>query len=348
MLLPLKEPLMTHKPPDTYVFSILEAYPQTYDWLMSNYINFYITQTGKADFWGKDYFYEHCPWLLESHIPRDIFKKCDINFISFCKTCIDSGYYISCMINEKYIPAYDQKTNLDHNILIYGYDNDLFYIADFFKNRKYNFETCTYFELEKSFYDPFLENTNYFETIRLIKFRPTYFKINYDLICKELIDHIQSVNLFLKYNTVSYEENLYYDTNKTFFYPQESSISNTYFFGLNYYKKLAELYTTNNFNDLRPFHLIYSRMLLTKKRLEYFFEKGCIVYNNHIMNMINKNINDSIICRNLVLKYNISGKSQKRTSTIVNYLEHFAKCDKEICMYLLESLKKYRNSSQKG
>lgn len=56
MKLPIVYPFITHKPPEAYVFSILGAYPQTQSWLISNYINMYINENGKGDFWGKDFF----------------------------------------------------------------------------------------------------------------------------------------------------------------------------------------------------------------------------------------------------------------------------------------------------
>lgn len=47
-----------------------------------------------------------------------------------------------------YISAYDNymKRHMLHIILIYGYDFDkqIFYVADFFKNSKYAFSTCSF------------------------------------------------------------------------------------------------------------------------------------------------------------------------------------------------------------
>lgn len=338
--LPIKTPEIMHKPPETYVFAILGAYPQAKSWLMNNYINFFITNEGKADFWGKDYFYQDCPWLFENHIPRDILKKCISNFQIFCKDSINLGYYVSCMINEKFIYAYKTDANIDHNILIYGFDDSLkvFYIADFFAYNKFEFLSCSYDELERAFFDNILEETEYFETIRLIKFKEIDYFFDLKKMSESIQDHIGSVNLFVKYKKYPYEENLKMVNKNTYMYFSEEKLKREYAFGLDYYKLLKMLCIEMMFEDYRVFHLIYCRMILLRNRIEYLRKVENIRFNSDIDERVNKCARQALISRNLLIKQSIS---KKKDESIILYIDEISKEDKEISCDILFSMQKY-------
>lgn len=338
MKLPFISPIITHKPPEAYTMSILGSYSQTQSWIISNYINFFMSRSGKGDFWGKDFFYQDCPWLFESHIPREIIKKSIPDFISFCKTSLCSGFYLSFMINEKWIPAYNQERDFDHNILIYGYEeaDKIFYIADFFSNRKYNFASCTYRELENAFFDEYIDHTDYFETVRLINFRNTNYIFEPDIVKENLKDHLSSTNLFTKYRRRPYEESLQLVGNQMYSYMSEQDLETQYYFGLDYYEQLKTLFLQEKFYDVRPFHLLYDRMKLMKVRIEFLEKYGLLTVDQKIHEMSEACINSSLICRNMIIKQNLTSKETKNSSRIAEYLTCMCEQDRVLCEMILE------------
>lgn len=340
MKLPIVYPFITHKPPEAYVFSILGAYPQTQSWLISNYINVYINENGKGDFWGKDFFYQNCPWLFENHIPREIIKASIHDFVSFCCLCLDKEYYLSFMVNEKYIQAYDCNIDKDHNILVFGYEESehLFHIADFFSHGKYQFATCSYKELTNAFYSDLIDHTDYFEAIRLIRLK----KIDYVFEKMEIREHLEeqlaSTNLFVKYKRVPYEENLLLDENGKGYYMSENMLRSQYHFGLKYYEKLIEIYANQFSFDIRPIHLLYDRMCLMKRRVCILEETRWMQHNEALNEVIENSISLVQTIRNYILKHRISHTRNPSADIVIDGLEKSFKYDKTICEMLLDGL----------
>ena len=50
---------------------------------------------------------------------------------------IDYEYYILVKIDVQYIKAYNYTENGSHELMIYGYDNDILFVKDFFEENKY-------------------------------------------------------------------------------------------------------------------------------------------------------------------------------------------------------------------
>jgi hypothetical protein len=190
-----------HSPRDTYLLSILENYGETYQWKMQNFINTEIRNDGKFDNFFRNQFWFDCPFLHINLMERDFFKSITNNnsLIDLIINFINSGYYVYLFINKKYISEYKTNSDVDHNMIVWGYSQEesLFYIADFF-DEKYKLTSCTFQEIIEAFfgYDAIPGITQYGQQIACIKFNAdSEFTFNIDILKKQLRDYIDSVDL---------------------------------------------------------------------------------------------------------------------------------------------------------
>ncbi|MCF2945598.1 hypothetical protein [Paenibacillus tarimensis] len=89
--------------------------------------------------------------LLNIHsIRKQMLRLSNIDVCDLFMKAIDSGSYISVLVDKQYIPAYDTKESTPHDLFIYGYDADkkVFLVADFFP-----LPYPSYSESEASFHD---------------------------------------------------------------------------------------------------------------------------------------------------------------------------------------------------
>lgn len=162
-ILPLSYPTITSYPGRANFYAIAEGRKELYPWLMERYIqteSYFNKETFSCDI---DFFLTpqiryssnmaleaqnaFCQYIENFSLFTEIIG---INrIIDFIKNQILEGYYIVIDINTGYIPAYKMDIPHMHNMMIYGFDDQLesFHIADFMKNGRYMFEICKYAEL---------------------------------------------------------------------------------------------------------------------------------------------------------------------------------------------------------
>lgn len=152
-ILPLSKPDIIHSPQDTYLFAILDNYPESKEWIMMNFINIQMYKPDGTDNFFPKWGWKYCSCIEASETTYSECLKNWINFMDFCEHCIDRGRYISLMLNVRYISLYKKEDNYEHNPMIYGYDDEKeeVYIADFFQNGIFSLETCKYSEINKAF-----------------------------------------------------------------------------------------------------------------------------------------------------------------------------------------------------
>ncbi len=141
--LPLEKPFITTLPKDANAVSILLTYEKSYPWLMNNFIQLTSWDNEYLDYF--DFHYRDCPMLKYQRIMRDVVDKLGVQFDDFIKSMIDSGYYVIVPADTTKIAEYSFAAI--HDMLIYGYGDDLFYIADVLKGGKYCTGECTTEEL---------------------------------------------------------------------------------------------------------------------------------------------------------------------------------------------------------
>lgn len=151
--LPFVLPSIAHSPNDTYIMSILESNPIYLDWKMCNFLNIkYDLNTGSDNFCPRNMF-DVCPYFTKKIITYNDILTNYLSFTDFCKESIERGYYLYVVLNQKYIKNYHVDVDEDHNMFIYGYDEErrIMNVADFFFNGIYSLEEIDYVSIEKAF-----------------------------------------------------------------------------------------------------------------------------------------------------------------------------------------------------
>ena len=120
-------------------------------------------------------------------------------FSSFLKQMIDMQYYIFVYLDTYYIPTYWTYKNQHkiHPVLVYGYQDNTFYISDFFRDGKYSFEECTAIEIDKGISHLINQCESLYDwekDFNLIKPKPSKANFNINIIKSALIRHLSSVD----------------------------------------------------------------------------------------------------------------------------------------------------------
>jgi len=276
-ILNLVHPFIEHAPDNTRLWAMLLTEPKAYGWIMNNFIVTCMSSTGEDDnFFNYEYWFD-CPFLDSSKISREILiTLMDCKFTDYIERAIDKNYYIYTFLNVKYIPAYKQSINVDYNPFIYGYNREagIIHIADFFDNRKFTFNTCTYDQMNQAF-DKY-EDSEYSN-----RFASTHFYVMKNDVSREFQKDL--VVKQLKYCLDS----------STLFEATAERQQDNYYFGLEMYDQLIRLVKSNESLYLsRPFHLINTKFVLMKRRLGYLSENGylsdassLIIENNELENL---------------------------------------------------------------
>lgn len=152
IVLPFQKPIISHSPFCNCVLGVLQNYPQSFDWIYSNFINVYMDKNNGSDYFFPSYFWKTCPFLDEYILPymyvRDNFKL----YTDFLEYSLSNNFYIYNVLNVKYISKYTEKDGV-HNSFIYGIDKEksIVKICDFFDSVKYEITQCSYDEINESF-----------------------------------------------------------------------------------------------------------------------------------------------------------------------------------------------------
>lgn len=279
MLLPISQPTITHSPPIANLFTILGTNPKTESWIMNNFINIYIQESGVFDnFYDRNTFFYGCPWIQVVQMRREIVQKITNSLIDYVKILVDMGFYVYCVGNTEHIKIYNHKDYYAHNLMVYGYDdiNKEFYIADFFVNGKYSNGKCSYGELEKALQTADV-NRDFVNLMYGMKLKEIDYKFELNLLPEMLEDHLNSVNLFYKYKTRQDEEFYSNKGGNEYYYFSYEEMKNKYFFGISYYDRLIYMAKNKSSRLRRPLDLLYEHKLLMKRRLYFLYTNNYIL-----------------------------------------------------------------------
>jgi hypothetical protein len=296
-ILHMETPIITSYPRNANFIAMLSGHhPYFEDWLMMNHIQLASTIDERDNFWI--YFYEplsrqYHPLLNRQELQKETFVDLKIDLINFLTTSLDKSFYIYLSVDIYYISAYsDQTKHYAHDLFIYGYSTteNIFYIADFFENGKYNFSSASFTEIENAFYSQYPEKNIEFDSIQLL-----------------------SLNSNKKYIfDVPYFEKLileFLDSNKTFdTYRLIDSYTFDHTFGMNVYDVLTEqlITRTPNKSIIKALHVVSDHKKLMLNRIQYLYEHK-IINDKNLYNMFEKVYRLSLVMRNSSLKSLISG-----------------------------------------
>ena len=322
--------------------AILDAHDETREWLLSCFIQ--LCSNGRAlNFY--DFNYATCPFLKLQRISKRLLEEWAIDIIPFLIKSLNSNHYIYILVKSKYINAYyynnseaREQSNNSHDMFIYGYDIEqrMFYIADNFDRGKYKFATCSFEEMENAVTGILPQDEKkgpLREIIELMEYIPGW---RPDLSIKRVYEALDD----------------YYNCKPTGMWNimeiRNYNRSVDWYFGINCYEYLAN--KMNNLQSskiiIQDFHLMWEHKKHLKKIFEYLLEKEYIS-DYSVLTRMERIVNNSLIARNIVLKYWISGEQnlvkkvigiynqmkEEESKIIFDVLIQLGKCDMERMMW---------------
>ena len=324
-ILSVAAPIITHDPPIANLFSILGTAPNTESWIMNHFVNLYIHKDEIFDnFYDRNAFFYGCPWIQVVQIRREIVLRICSRIVDYVKALIDEGFYVYCMGNTEYIPAYHNDRYWAHNLMVYGYDDmsQTFYLSDFFENGRYTRKTCSYEELEKALQTAQM-NRHFVNLIYGMKLKEIEYKFEVDMLLEKLTDYLGSVNLFCKYRTRMDEEFYSNKGGDAYYYFSYAEMKDIYFFGLSFYDKLADMAEKQSARLKRPLDLLYEHKLLMSRRLEFLWKNRYMTDSDYdkLKRACDEIVKLSLIARNKYLKDQIRSSASSQRSLKERILE---------------------------
>lgn len=340
MILPIKYPIISSYTQYAHMLAILNSYPSTEDWIFNNYINLWGERPkdnpdGLSIRFGSWCTMKDCPYFKMNFYDKDSF---DLNVVEFIVSEINSGYYLNISYDPYYIMDSDayNKMHYDHQMLIYGYDNEskVFYIADFFKSSKYTFMTSSFDSVKNAVNSALkLERFSCVE----IKFCDTTYEFsNYILY--------NSLNSFLCSRLRS-ENHIYREKDESMnigVTEAQGLSEGLYTFGIENYNLLKFTLTRIlndkiDFYDMKPLYVIFDHKVIMCERLRYLAKKGIISYNDSINDKYDNVKNISRINYQVFIKFLIT-KNYKLIGEIIDNLNKMESLEKEALTYLIEKV----------
>lgn len=306
-ILLVKEPLINTYNSYGFLFSIIPE--GMMPWVYDNFIQLvYGVDWNMLMFENHEMFLEKCPGITYYMIPKRMISR-DENGIAMKKMITDTinnNDYLLIYIDRYYL-SFDSKYyhthHLQHELLIYGYDDDVLYIADYSSNGKYIFAQCTFNELYDGYFNMQIdENSQYMGDVRIL--------------------HVDNnIKYEINMQQMEYALNAFLDS-KTSFYLNKVQEQ---IFGMKVFNILSERVKKcekENCNiDIRSFHLLYEHILLMRLRVKYLIENNYFISKCSYEEELSKLLNDAFLLRNLTVKYNIA-RDCKLIERIINKIEN--------------------------
>lgn len=319
-VLAVANPYITHTPIIANMLSILQTNPNTESWIANHFVNIFINRDGIFDnFYDRNMFFYGCPWLQVNQIRREVVLRICHRITDYVKALLAEGFYVYAVGNTEYIPAYHNKRYWAHNLLIYGYDDELqlFYISDFFVNGRYERATCSYDELEMALQTSNM-NRHFVNLIYGIKLKEIEYVFELDWLNEMLKEHLNSENLFCKYRTRQDEEYYSNKEGNKYYHFAFSEMKTKYYFGISYYDKISEMILDNSPKLMRPLDLIYEHKLMMSNRVEFLHQNGYLAGEDYILlsKECKRLIDKTLVLRNLWIKYRMTMGSLNSTKSL--------------------------------
>lgn len=344
-ILPITYPTITSYPGRANIYAISENNEQVVPWLMENYIqteslfmhdkmecdiDFYINPTilyRVNSALETQYIFN--PYLSVMSIYTEIIGNESI--IGFIKSKISDGYYINVDINSKFLTAYD--SHFLHAVFIYGYNSqEEFYIADFFKDGVYSFQTCTFKEMENAIkhYDIKLKtwggHPNNKSIISLIKINES-FKHHFNIYT--FIDNIKEY-----VNIKNEQQQIFSKTNRLISETPYRKFGNLHYDNvIEYIQKSISMQRV--INNYRVFHIFYEHKLALRQRIMYLISQG--IQCQFLLPDIEYIVKEALLIRNFILKESLM-KRTNRLYMLVPKLKNLKEREYTILLQLIEYL----------
>jgi hypothetical protein len=341
-ILPLGMPVVDAYNNVANITSILTNYKKTIHWIQSQFIQLYFNINSNSLTFYIPYIKLFCPWITNQTISRGIIEKgWNGNIINFVINAIDSNCYVTIVVEQYYIyrskPNSDNEYSAPHELFVFGYDKQkqIFEVADNIPDGKYTKFTCSFDQLELSYFNYKEEYSKYNDTNAMI----TLSSFNHER--EALPFNISQSILYLEDYLLSRDSTLRDQT----IYPH---LLFNRAYGINIYEHLKHLIETLTFqeNDIRPFHVLYNHKNSMHSRVVYLGENGFIEKNKEMEAEFMEIVKKTLVIRNIILK----GKNSNYIYSIDKLLimvEEIVNKEKQCISEVLSRLKKTALSNYK-
>lgn len=306
----MSKPMLSFNQIESNVLAITAGKKNIENWIYNNFIHLMIS---KECHWGCFLFdndtWEDCPWITRRRLERDYIDEKYKSIIEFVIECINRNRYVYLFVVKNYIKCYEtEKENVSiHDVFVYGYDEErkILYIADFFKNGKYQLEECSFQEFidaYQAFKKGYRDGLNGVCTIEVVE-KEIEYNLSPQMIKLSLQDYLKGIYPHSRYRF--YYKNLW-----------------DYEFGIDIYTTLIKHCERikNGLEekmDFRMFELIYEQKKLMVDRILYLKENKCLKEHDDIVNEF-KEISIALLkSRNRYIKYMLV----KRDELLVKVIE---------------------------
>lgn len=342
-ILPISYPSITSFPGRANIYAISEHNPVIRSWIMENYVqteSLYLEDRLVCDI---DFFipptilYRNHSALEAQYVFNPYLEIMTIdsktigeeNIPDFIVSNIDRGYYLNININTSFISAYHRKSL--HPIFVYGYDSgkSIFYVADFFKNGKYSFSECSFFEMENAVKNYNLSLKSW-DGVNSENSLISLVKISEHFIHSFSADRLRT-SLLNYLNMSCNMKDIFSETNR---FTEETA-----------YRKFGNLHYDNLqqyicrcidlgviIKNFRVFHVFYDHKIALSQRIKYLAEQGydCKFLIPQIDDLVRK----ALIIRNIIIK-----ESLKQSVNLQKLIPQLSSMKVEESNILLELIK---------
>ncbi len=303
-----------YAPPMAYMLSVLNTFGKSNEkvmlWIISNFIDICIDinlcslDIPDGSLVYEEYFRQElwygCPFISSMDLNADFVRKIsEGNFTELVKMALELDYFVYADLNRKYIPNYNQDRDVQHNLLIYGYDEEekIMNIADYFRNHRFTKEVCQFSNIDQAYkYMYRVFDYEKFSYVNLFRYRSdTNFEFSIDEVKRKLIDYIEGTNLMRKYH---YQ-----------FFGFEYQNSKEIYYGITYYDALIEILHKDKICTPKTIQLLVSNKMIMKKRIELLNEN--IIDKEKFKCESERLLKETVKLRNLILKLNLRNASNK-------------------------------------
>lgn len=330
--LPFELPYISTIPEHSNIMAIIGHNSVNWLWFLNYFIQLRINKDTRSKLclnfcYGDNYkLVKDMPFLETHSMPRKLLNTYD-GFTSFVKRAVDMEYYVYVSIDRYEISSYEEyhKKHKNHDILIYGYDETGYDIADFFKEN-YEASRCSAKELDQGYggFDSGRDNFG-FEEVILLKEDKGYKHVMYLPMVRTLVnEYMKGVNSDIHFMPIR---------NTDF-------LKDTQAYGIKIYGPMREYFMSHEGKEAQivSMHMLYEHKRMMFALLDYLSDNNYLLHCDENMRQIKEIKNTALILRNLYLKYMITCKSEIMWSVVekLNELEQkerglFAALASDIC-----------------
>lgn len=199
-ILPFVMPITDCYPATSEASGILFADPFISNWMFNNFIQIFQVEGNNAiDYY--DFAIDNNPFLSYNEINYSFIKHNWKSLKAYIISCINDDYYVRLFNNTSKNPLYEMKKEIQHDLLIYGYNDtdQIFYVADHFNSGKFENKVCSFEILEDAVdtykFKLFEDDPAFLNSVQMIRKEDNMMRLRFSMYTPEEMDYILMLNL---------------------------------------------------------------------------------------------------------------------------------------------------------